>query len=328
MAISRQKYVFDAAGTYYIDLWRSLSITERKMFRQMNVARIHGGLILDGDDASTVKFNVAPDNWMIRSAIKRGFSTWTKMNKQAMEGLVGTSVRPKYHDFKVKLNQEMTDIAAVSGSPNVLLPCDAMGNPIAHGEWVYSRYHSEDVDWSNTDLTTSANRDADSFGIMIVGKHVPGTGAGTGDIWSQISLAQSWIDTRALPALDGTSPDFVPEMSADPLANLFDEVDTMDEVLEDLESSNNQPPYDLDAFLGNQHQFGSLPSGWPWASTVASQNLQTVAMAATQSGAGSISAVNSFSAICGLVQVVIEHDAAGNNQVELYLDIDTRGSKV
>ncbi|NCF97519.1 MAG: hypothetical protein GWP21_06350 [Euryarchaeota archaeon] len=218
----------------------------------------------------------------------------------------------------------MTDVG-----DNVELPRDAVGQYIAEGEWIYSRYHSEDIQWNNANLHSTANRDADTFGIHVVGKHVEGASGNNGDVWSKISLAQSWIDTRSTTIdFDGSPTIDSSEMSSDPLANLFDEADAMDEVLDDLDIMNDQPPYHENLFFGNTLDIASLPASWGGSPFVETQNLQTVALAATQPGAGSISAVNSFSAICGLVQVEISHASSGDNKVELYLDIDTRGSKV
>ena len=53
-------------------------------------------------------------------------------------------------------------------------------------------------------------------------------------------------------------------------------------------------------------------------------DLQRVAMAATQSGAGQISAVNGFSALNGLIQVHITQ-GSGSGEVELLLDVDMKG---
>jgi len=56
-------------------------------------------------------------------------------------------------------------------------------------------------------------------------------------------------------------------------------------------------------------------------------HLQRVAMAATQAGAGQIASLNGFSAICGLVQVHITQ-GVGSGEVELILDVSTKGGKI
>lgn len=309
MAISRQRYLFEnlAPGdhTFYIDLARSLSAQERKLFRQMREYTVRGGLLKDSNQDAVVRCNVAPDTWPVRAAIRRGFRQWNEMIKHGMEGVGPGIVKPKYLDYKVFLNQ------GHGVSPE--LPVDAAGNTIPYGEWVYATYHTEDVDWANYAAWTT-NRDTDSFQPMIVGPHLPGPGAG--DHWTRIGLVQSWIDTRALPT-GGTAGDPVlpAGIITDPLANLFDEADAADEILEDLQNENDRTPYSETNMLG---------IGEPYA---AHANLQRVAFAATQSGAGQVAALNGFSALCGLVQV---HITVANvtGDVELILDVDTKGAKI
>lgn len=300
--ISRQRYLFDASGTYYIDLFKSLSAQERKLFRQHQVAHVMGGLIKDSNNESVVRMNVAPDTWVTRTALRRGKRLYDKMNKEAMEAVSG-SIKPKYHDYKVYLN-------SVMGS-GTQMPVDADGHTIPTGEWVYTNYHSEDVDW-NVIATAGAgqpsNRQADSFTSMIVGTHV-----GTATDWTRVGLIRSWFDSRA--EVDTNDPDVPATITTDPLTNLFDEADAADEIMESLRNDNDSPPYDSNLHMG-------IAQG-----NAAQNNLQRVAFAATQTGAGQIAALNGFSAICGLVEVHITQ-GAGSGQVELLLDVSMKGDKI
>lgn len=302
--ISRQRYLFDAPGTYYIDLFRSLSNQERKLFRQFQVANVHGGLIKDSNNESTVRINVAPDTWVTRTALRRGKRMWEKMLNEAMEGADGL-VKSKYTDYKVYLN-------SASASAYSELPVDASGATIPSGEWIYSKYHTEDIDWANPNLLTNSNREADTFNAHIVGEHIGGP-----TDWSRIGLIRSWIDSRAQPA-DHPQGNLPATVSTDPLVNLFDEADAADEIMASLRADNDEPPYDEDLHFGIDPANVNVSQG---------AHLQRVAMAATQSGAGAIAALNGFSAICGLVQVVITQ-GVGVGQVELILDVSMKGDKI
>ena len=223
--------------------------------------------------------------------------------------------KSKYHDFKVLLNNNQSITAA-----NNALPVDASGNTFNTGEWQYSLYVSEDVDWSSlvNDLanstSTPGNRNADEFYGMIVGDtHVAGTGTGQDD-WSRISLVKSWLETRPEPTADPVTDGAA--VNSDPLSNLFDETDADDEVITNLTTRQDEPPYDVDTCPGIEGGGG------------AQQNLQRVSMAATQTGAGQISMLNGFSALCGLIQVHITQTAASGGQVELLLDVETKGVKI
>lgn len=307
MAISRQRYIFKdlAPGdhTFYIDLAKSLSMQERKLFRQMREYTVRGGLLKDSNQDAVVRCNVAPDTWQTRAAIRRGFAMWNLMIKEGMEGLGPGRVKPKYLDYKVYLNQ------GHGASPKV--PSDAAGNDLDTGDWTYSTYHTEDVDWANY-LNWTTNRDTDSFSPMIVGPHL--AGGGSGDWWNRIGLIQSWIDTRGQPDPSG-SPYLPANAKTDPLANLFDEADAADEIIDMLDNYGDQTPYPEETCFGIQQSFTTH------------SNLQRVAFAATQGGAGQISALNGFSALCGLVQVhiTVQHLTG---DVELILDVDTKGMKI
>jgi len=300
--ISRQRYLFDAPGTYYIDLFKSLSAQERKLFRQHQVAHVMGGLIKDSNNESVVRINVAPDTWVTRTALRRGKRLFDKMNKQGLEA-TSASIKPKYHDFKVFLNNVM--------GTGTEMPRDADGHVIPSGEWVYSNYHSEDVDW-NVIATAGAgqtsNRQADSYHAMIVGQHV-----GSAPDWTRVGLMRSWFDSRA--EMDTNDPDVPATILSDPLTNLFDEADAADEILDGLRQDNDSPPYSFNTHMG-------IGQG-----NAAQNNLQRVAMAATQTGAGQIAALNGFSAICGLIEVHVTQ-GQGSGQVELLLDVSMKGANI
>ena len=297
---ARLRFLFDGAGTRYIDLWRCLSIAQRKMFRQGQVCHVMGGLIKDSNNETTISINTAPDTWVTRTAWRRAKRLYDKHIEEGLEGVQG-NVKPKYHDFKVYLNNVM-------GSGTV--PVDAGGDTIPFQEWVYSSYHSEDVDWADPNLLASSNRQADTFQVMLTGDHV-----GTPQNWTRISAIKSWFDSRAEPDID--EPNMPTGFSTDPLVNLFDEADATDEVLASLDTDNDRPPYDEDSHWG--YDVGQ-PVGPHY-------NLQRQAFAATQSGAGSISPLNGFSAICGLLEVQVTQ-GSGSGLVEMLIDVALKGDKI
>lgn len=303
------RFLFDAPGTYYIDLAQCLSIQERKLHPQFREYKVMGGLIKDSNNDSVVRMNVAPYTWYTKNALRRGKRIFDRMINQRLGEATTKLNKSKYHDFKLLLNNNQDQAGATNA-----LPRAADGNALNTGEWQYSLYVSEDVDWSDATLAASANRNADEFYGMIVGNaHSVGTATGQ-DQWSRISLTKSWLETRpeptADPVVDGAA------VNTDPLSNLFDETDADDEVILNLTTRQDEPPYDVDTTFGMEGGTGTQ------------QNLQRVAMAATQSGAGQISALNGFSALCGLVQVFITQDPQNPGQVELLLDVETKGVKI
>lgn len=277
-----------------------MSIQERKLCPQFQVAHVMGGLIKDSNNESTVRINVAPDTWATRSALRRGKAIWDKMVREGTEGLSLAQIKPKYHDYKVLLNSVMTLTPEISR--------DADGHSLPSGDWNYSTYHSEDIDWTNANLLTDSNRQADSFEAHIVGQH-----DGPSTNFERISLMRSWIDSRPEP--DTNTPDVPAAITADPLANLFDESDASDEIIEMIRGYNDGPPYDFNSTFGVDQP------------NAVHNNLQRVSMAATQTGAGQIAALNGFSAICGLLEVHITQ-GVGSGEVEMILDVAMKGGKI
>jgi hypothetical protein len=300
----------NADKVYYIDFARELSKMTRSLNRQFRDYTIVGGLVKDGNNESVVRFNTAPRAWYTKTALRRGKELWDRMNTMRMkEGSLGL-VKPKYHDYKVLLDQTMRD------SPRVLQCVDASGAAIPGGEWVYSTYVSEDVDWSN--LGSGQNRNADDFQAFVVGNHFTDTAnGGSGNGWAYVGLLKSWVDSRAKPVPTSTiaaNEEHTSTLVQDPLVNLFDEADADDEVIQNLLAHNDETPYDPDEMMGLQSPSGSN-----------GQLLQRMAMAAVQNGAGQIAAIPGFKALCGLVQVHITQPSGNTGQLELLLDVMPKG---
>ena len=304
MAISRQRFLFEnlPAGdhVFYADLAKTTSAQERKLHPQFMTRHVRGGLLKDSNQDAVIRINVAPDTWVTRTALRRGKRLYDQCYKEAMAAT--GDIRGRYWDYKVLLDEGHTPSASI-------LPKDAAGNAIPGGEWVYSEYVSEDIDWASAGLTSSSNRTADKFRAHICGRHT-----GNAQDWTSIGLITSWFESRPTPKSD--VPQVAAAVISDPLANLFDEADADDDKMAIMQVANDEPPYDEDSHFG-------MLSGLSGTG----QNLQRVAFAATQSGAGQISALNGFSALCGLVQIHITV-SSGPGDVELILDVETKGDKI
>ena len=293
MAISRMRFKASNNGTYYIDLAKALSLQERRLHRQKAVFTVYGGFFVDSQ-GNRISINTAPNTWVTKRAVNRGFAMWRKMTARTLSD-AGASSKSKYRDFKVKLDNQM------GGSP--LVPLDASDqNLYANApEWEYS-------------LLTTADPDAggiptgDNFSLQIVGPNVP-DGANPGQ-WHRIGLIQSWFDSRPTP--ETTQPNNIPDVT-DPLMNLFDDGDVMDDRLTIINAEGDGPPYDELSLFGNSAAAGN------------SNNLQrqSVAVPAT---ATPVAPIHGFQAICGLIQLVVGTGTA-SNEWELVLDVETKGEQ-
>lgn len=292
MVVRRLRYTGSSAGTYYIDLFRDLSAHERRMIRQKQIAVVHGGVYKD-TDGSVIKINTAPDNWVTKRAINRGFRAWKKMVAKTLKDSDGLQ-SGKYSDFKICLNEPMS-----RATSNHLLAVDSNDRAILHdagstgGEWNYSNLISEDPNTAGT---------VENFTLHIVGGN-----ATTNGIPTEVGLIQSWFDSR--PSPDTTGDPVLPVgASTDPIGNMFDAGDVHDDRVSSIDAENDTPPYNELGHFGSERQGGGL---------------QRQSIAESSSGAGAVVPVHGFTAICGLLQVEIE----ASTSWELILDVDTKGVK-
>lgn len=265
------------AGTetsHYIDLARDLSRVNRRLYRQgrdyhvKRVSIVSSNTIVgyagpgNQQNAGRVTFATIPDGWVARQAWKRGFNAWNDMIKKATKA-AGNDLRGTWSDFKVHLSNDMRNATPAD-------PVDNGGNAYNSGEWVYAELVSPDG-------TTSA----DSFELHMLGNH-----SGTAGAWNSVGLIKSYGESRA-SVLAG-QPRVPGEASDDPIVNLFDDGTVIDEIVQDLEDHNDEPPYNLGNYPGDD---GNGP--------------KPMVVQQTTLGSDGRSTVGGFNALCGLIEVEI-----------------------
>lgn len=295
MVATRLRYKFDAPGTYYLDLNKDLSRHHRKLIRQKGITTVYGGYMVDSQ-GNRVDLATAPNNWVSRVAINRAFRIWKKLNAMTLQQSGGTA--PKYSDFKILLTgQHLTS--------NTVDAVDSADQPIVGttSDWVYSELTTQDPSEDAGGVTQTPDR----FNMFITGNaHIPGVGSG--DVWSRIALIKSWVDSKAIPENNSGDPDYTADHNIDPLNNLFDSSDTLDNHITSYQTQGDLAPYDYDEVQGALH------------ASAGGNNLQRVSTAITLgSGATPVQPIHGFQAICGLVQV----NVTGATAMEICLDVES-----
>ena len=192
-----------------------------------------------------------------------------------MNRLVGSplsAVKPKYHDFKVYLN----DLHRSSGSALPALH-NINGNPGQSqlvDDWVYSQFVSADDDGDST-------QEADNFYGHLLGPHSGSTGN-----WTSIGLIKSYAETRG--TVNSETPDDANVDITDPLLNLFDmsSEDQVNDIVFNLLEDNDNPPYNYNQYSGE-----------------AVSSLQQVARIGTEIGVGRVGRAAGFCVPFGLICV-------------------------
>ena len=274
--VTRLSFEFSGSSTQFIDVAMALSALNRKFYRQ-GVYYYVNSIEVYNNEAGVVDFHTLPDNWVTKNAHSRGFQIFQKMNR-----LVGpplAAINPKYHDFKVYLN----DLHRSTGSTLPALH-NINGNPGQSqlvDDWVYSQFVSADSDGDFNAANTALNQEADNFYAHMIGPH-----SGSSSDWDSIGLIKSYAETRG--TVNSETPDDANVDITDPLLNLFDmsSEEQLNDIAFNLLEDNDNPPYNYNQYPGE-----------------VVSSLQHVARVGTEAGINRIGRAAGFCAPFGLICV-------------------------
>ena len=216
----------------FIDLSQCASILNRRFYRQgLNWAVASFEFITPGPFTGEISISKIPDTWVASNAWMKGFSTWQKMNNEALEE--AESVKPKFLDFKVFMDSDHH----LAGSAANLLPLGRSG-VATPGEWEYSQFV---IPVGTASPGATGDRE-----IIWTGANYPGVGASGQDA---VSLIEGYAASRGLPdILDPNTPEDAASVDGfNPqnwLSAVFNEgTDQTEDVLESMIDENNLAPY-------------------------------------------------------------------------------------
>ncbi len=286
--VTRLSFEFDGGSTQFIDIGMALSAINRRFYRQ-GVYYYVNSVEIYNNETGVVDLHTVPDNWITKNAWNRGFQLFQKMN--AMVDDVSGIGRPKYHDFKVYMNDRHRSTGSAEPS---MYDINAAQSPVNPDNWMYSQFVSADDDQDG-----AAN--ADEFYAHLLGPH-----SGSSNNWFSIGLIKSYQDSRPQP--DPTGLPVIPvDARDDPLVNIFDfsSEEQINDIVENLDLHNDDPPYDANSYLGE---------------TVSS--MQHVARIGTELGVGRVGRASGFCAPFGLI-CVDPHGVSTAFRVVLNLAVGT-----
>ena len=268
---------FEGSGgaTQYIDIAMAMSAINRVALRQGLYYYVNSVEIYN-NETGVIDLHVLPDTWTTKNAHNRARTLWNK-NMTMVGPPLTAGLMPKYHDFKVTMNDRHRTTGSMNPSLHGLNGASGSEHlAVTADDWEYSRFVSADDDGD-------VLQDADKFKIHMLGPHV-----GTSDDWTSIGAIASYANTRT------TVPDESPELTssevtnikADPLLNVFDmsSEEQLNEIIEVLADDNDNPPYDHDLYTGESEN-----------------TLQHVARLGPETGVGRIARAAGFCAPFGLL---------------------------
>ena len=277
-AVRYLRYELTNSGTsgvetsHFIDLAKDVSALNRRLYRQGRTYHVKRVTFVSKNTqnfGNRVSLSTIPESWTAAGAWNRGMKTWQLMNKEATHNLTN-DISAKWQDFKVYMSNDHR-------TGTVLTPKDNGGNDVVPGEWSYTVLISPDG--------TTAD---DSFSIHMLGDTISSASGLT-----SVGLIKSFGETRA--TVDNDQPNVPGVADDDPLLNVFDYGTTIDEVIDRLETENDNPPYDAGAYPGSD---ANMPK------PLVVQDTTLVDGKATVGG---------FAAMCGLIE--IESVATEENDV-------------
>jgi len=274
--------------SHFIDLAKDLSAVNRRLYRQGKVYGVLGITVHDSSDNAFVKVCTAPNTWVVRNAWKKAFGLFKRMRKEALRSAgVGSNATATWADFKTYLTYPSIS------DPDWGVPVDCGNNAVSYGEWIYSTFHSPDGTTSDDEFLT----------------HLLGNNVGPAGNYTSCGLVEGYQNSRARvqpvdPSIDPT------EFEDSWMMNLFDDGTTHDEILEDLTSDGDGPPYDHNDMPGSA---GNMVS-----SLVAGETHVAVG--------NPIGYIGSFAVPCGLLEVETT-STANPNTIELLIEIAPGGYK-
>lgn len=279
-------------NSHFIDIGRSLSALNRRLYRQGKVYQIASISVTSRNTVDgLISFSTAPDTWVTRGAWHRGFKMHQEMQKLVTDLPGSTARKGRYNDFKVYLSNDHR-------TASVTRPVDNGNNLVGSGEWIYSEFHTPDGVGNNSDI----------FVTHLLGDH-------DGSAGSRISvgLIKSYGEARA--TVNTNTPNVDSDGSDDPFLNLFDAGTQVDEVANDLLTDGDAPPY----AIGSGSTTGDV---YPGAnSNVPKPMVNRLAGIGAQGGTSAPTLMlPGFTAFAGLIEVEMQ-SAAPNDTFDILIEL-------
>ncbi|MBA7672364.1 hypothetical protein ES703_80540 [subsurface metagenome] len=224
--------VADTETSHFIDLARSASLVNRRLYEQGRHYYVKKMTVTSRDTPTgLVSVGAAPNSWVVEQAWKKAKNLWKAM-REGHGGAPGSGLpegitAPTWADFKVFLSNDHR----TATEP---LPLDN-GNNAAR---------TTDSEWEHATLVSpDGTTSGDQFHLHLLGATVT---AGAGNLTSA-GIVQGYQESRRTIQRDRTGDEIDPDSW---MINLFDDGTTLDEVVVLIEAEGNLPPYDQSEYPG------------------------------------------------------------------------------
>lgn len=286
--------------SYFLDIAKNLSGLNRRLYRQGKHYFIKKITVTSRDSQNgLISFATAPHSWMVSNSWKTGFRMWNKMRLEhggaPGSGLPASVTPATWSDFKVYLS----DDHKTAGSIQAL---DNGNNGVGVNEWRYSLFTAPD---------TAGTGSADQYDVKLLGNHDGGHGS-----YTCVGLIDAYAESRRTVQIDDTGDEMIGDS---PWVQLFDDGETLDEVLAEMKIDGDEPPYDLDIYTGLT---GNMPK--PLV-----REMKALVPNADAANTTSSITLGGFAAPCGLVEIEVQ-SALPSETIDVLIEVapgDYKGVK-
>lgn len=226
----------------YIDLAQSLSFVNRRLYSQGKdyfISRI----VYSNAGGGAFGLCTLPDTWVTANAWVKSKALWNTMNKGVLKD--NPSIQGKWADYKVFFDSAHYGGGVTSNGPDLnLMPVDAANNEVKKGEWYMGRFVEPQHDVVQA---TGVEKPADEYYA-----HMLGDDNGSAGAYNSVAIIKGYATTRARVQV---APDVPTGMQNNWMTALSDLGGQDPELANVLEDANDNPPYDIDDYVGGDSNF-------------------------------------------------------------------------
>ena len=211
----------------FVDLSLAASAANRRFYRQSTTWAV-AGMTLHTPQGLTGVFDVSksPDTWVAKNAHGKAKQLWFDSQAQVLDEQ--PTIKARYNDFKVYLDEDMVDAdiqdasASAAADGEIMLPVDRRDFTAKIGEWVYS--------------TLQLPNAGGSVAPSEVTMHMVGDNSSSPD---SVAIIHGYGLARSRPqTIEPNTPTVGGWMN-----DVFDVADNLDEIRQDVTDNNDVPPY-------------------------------------------------------------------------------------
>ncbi len=216
----------------YIDTAKELSKVNRRLYEQGRMYAYQGLTFIWKQNTAglaTIECTVrtAGNTWVVHNAHVKGEALWHEMQDLVLDD--NPSVKGKWHDYKIRLSNQMIQ-------DRILAAKDGAGNDYDPGGWDLSTYV---MPQHEVDPATGEPLPADELTAALIGD----------DTASIRSLVKAYEESRS--TVQSPMPN-APAGLADSFFSLLTDTGSQEPELADvIVDENDTPPYDLDEYPGS-----------------------------------------------------------------------------